>query len=126
MGELDPNSAAPSPTFLGGRNSVEEFLKPERKSRIVGFLIGFSLPIALMIIVLLILLFALLNIGEDVREFELLGYGLLGLLFVLTVVPITSLIIVIRAWIKGNTDQAYGAGSVLMIWIVVIFYFFTF
>ncbi len=127
MGELDPNSTAQGPTFLGDMDSVEEFLRPERKSRIVGFLIGFFLPIALLIIVLLILLFAPLNIGdadtENGTNWFILG---LGLLSGLTVVPLTSLIIIIRAWIKGNKEQVFGASSVLIIWIFVLFYFYTF
>jgi hypothetical protein len=136
MDEGVPNSAAPGPTFLGDMNSVDDFLRPQQKNKFVGFLIGFFLPIVLLIVVLLILSVPYFALAEAIENesvsahdsqnvalaFLIIG---LGLLSSLTVVPLTSLIMLIRAWIKGNTGQLYGAGSVLIIWIVPIFYFLT-
>ncbi|HIG19228.1 MAG TPA: hypothetical protein EYQ78_00355 [Candidatus Poseidoniales archaeon] len=134
MDEGVPNSAAPGPTFLGDMNSVDDFLRPQQKNKFVGFLIGFFLPIVLLIVVLLILSVPYFALAEAIENesvpahdsqnvalaFLIIG---LGLLSSLTVVPITSAVILIKSS-NPTTARGYGAISILIIWIVSIFFLF--
>ena len=129
-----PNSAAPGPTFLGDMNSVDDFLRPQQKNKFVEFLIGFFLPIVLLIVVLLILSVPYFALAEAIENesvsahdsqnvalaFLIIG---LGLLSSLTVVPITSAVILIKSS-NPTTARGYGAISILIIWIVSIFFLF--
>ena len=128
MDEGVPNSAAPGPTFLGDMNSVDDFLRPQQKNKFVGFLIGFFLPIVLLIVVLLILSILYSSLGEPSNlNDENFGLALLimglGLLSCLILVPITSAVILIKSS-NPTTARGYGAISILIIWIVSIFFLF--
>ncbi len=99
MDEGAPNSDSPSPT-LGDMDSVDNFLRPPQKNKIVGFLIGFFLPIVVLIVVLLILSILYSTLGEPSHlNDENFGLALLimglGLLSCLILVPITSAVILI-------------------------------
>ena len=129
-----PNSAAPGPTFLGDMNSVDDLLRPQQKSKFVGFLIGFFLPIVLLIVVLLILSIPYFALAEAIENEEVPAHDSqnvalsfliigLGLLSSLTVVPITSAVILIKSS-NPTTARGYGAISILIIWIVSIFFLF--
>ena len=126
MDEGVPNSAAPGPTFLGDMNSVDDFLRPQQKNKFVGFLIGFFLPIVLLIVVLLILWISYDFALGDTKQEENLALAFLilalGLLSILTVVPITSSVIAIKSSNPTITAPGYGAISIVIIWIVSIFF----
>lgn len=126
MDEGVPNSAAPGPTFLGDMNSVDDFLRPQQKNKFVGFLIGFFLPIVLLIVVLFLLSISYFALGDTIHD-ENFGLALLimglGLLSCLTLVPITSAVILIKSS-NPTTARGYGAISILIIWIVSIFFLF--
>ena len=115
-------------------NSVDDFLRPQQKNKFVEFLIGFFLPIVLLIVVLLILSVPYFALAEAIENesvsahdsqnvalaFLIIG---LGLLSSLTVVPITSAVILIKSS-NPTTARGYGAISILIIWIVSIFFLF--
>jgi hypothetical protein len=118
----------------GVLNSVDDFLRPQQKNKFVEFLIGFFLPIVLLIVVLLILSILYSSLGEGVYfenedwvfdgvflSFLIIG---LGLLSCLTIVPITSSVIAIKSSNPTITARGYGAISIVIIWIVSIFFLF--
>ncbi len=127
MDEGAPNSDSPSPT-LGDMDSVDNFLRPSQKNKIVGFLIGFFLPIVVLIVVLLILSMPYFALGDTIHD-ENLGLALLimglGLLSCLILVPITSAVILIKSS-NPTTARGYGALSILVIWLVSILFLFLF
>ena len=108
-------------------NSVDDFLRPQQKNKFVEFLIGFFLPIVLLVVVLLILSISYdFALGDTKQEENLVLAFLilvLGLLSCLTIVPITSSVIAIKSS-NPTTARGYGAISILIIWIVSIFFLF--
>ncbi len=119
-----PNSAAPGPTFLGDMNSVDDFLRPQQKNKFVEFLIGFFLPFSFFIIVCLLgfvfLIIAALN--DNLGAGAMWAFVIVGSLS-LTVIPLKSINIAFRSS-NTTTARRYGAISVLIISIIVIFYIF--
>ena len=107
-------------------NSVDDFLRPQQKNKFVEFLIGFFLPIVLLIVVLLILWISYERYAfGDTKQEENLALAflilVLGLLSFLTLVPITSAVILIKSS-NPTTARGYGAISIVIIWIVSIFF----